>query len=54
MLTCFLVRELPEITGLVDALFLLTGNEYDLATAFDRGAEADGVATPSDEWYYRG
>jgi len=50
VITYFLVRELPEITTLVDdLLFLLTGNEYDLATAFDRNIETESVATPSDD-----
>jgi len=49
-ITYFLVRELPEVTVLVDdLLFLVTGNEYDLAAAFDAGGEPDDVATPSDD-----
>jgi archaeosortase A (PGF-CTERM-specific) len=37
-ITWLLVRELPEITVLVeDLLFLLTGTEYDLTGAFDTG-----------------
>ena len=49
-ITYFLVRELPEITVLVeDLLFLMTGNEYDLAAAADASGEADEVAAPSDD-----
>ena len=49
-ITYFLVRELPEITVLVeDLLFLVTGTEYDLAAAFDAGEETEDVATPSDD-----
>ncbi|WP_324662846.1 archaeosortase A [Haloarcula sediminis] len=49
-ITYFLVRELPEITVLVDdLLFLVTGNEYDLAAAFDASADTDDAATPSDD-----
>jgi archaeosortase A (PGF-CTERM-specific) len=50
VITYFLVRELPEITVLVDdLLFLVTGNEYDLATAFDGSGETEDVVTPSDD-----
>lgn len=46
VITWFLVRELPEITVLVeDLLFLVTANEYDLAEAFDAGSEYSGTAT---------
>jgi len=49
-ITYFLVRELPEITVLVeDLLFLVTGTEYDLAAAFDAGEETEDIATPSDD-----
>ena len=49
-ITYFLVRELPEITVLVeDLLFLVTGTEYDLAAAFDVGEGTEDVATPSDD-----
>jgi len=49
-ITYFLVRELPEITVLVeDALFLVTGTEYDLVSALDAGSEPEDVATPSDD-----
>jgi archaeosortase A (PGF-CTERM-specific) len=48
-ITWLLVRELPEITVLVeDLLFLLTGTEYDLASAFDTGAETTAVAASDD------
>jgi len=51
VITWFLVRELPEITVLVeDLLFLVTGNEYDLETAFDTESTAGETATtPSDD-----
>jgi archaeosortase A (PGF-CTERM-specific) len=49
-ITYFLVRELPEITVLVeDLLFLVTGTEYDLVAAFDAEDETGDVATPSDD-----
>ncbi|MDS0282919.1 archaeosortase A [Haloarcula onubensis] len=49
-ITYFLVRELPEITVLVeDLLYLVTGTEYDLAAAFDAGTESEDVATPGDD-----
>ena len=49
-ITYFLVRELPEITVLVDdLLFLVTGNEYDLAAAFDGDGGSDDTAAPSDD-----
>jgi archaeosortase A (PGF-CTERM-specific) len=49
-ITWLLVRELPEITILVeDLLFLITGTEYDLAGAFEAGAESGEAATPSDD-----
>jgi archaeosortase A (PGF-CTERM-specific) len=49
-ITYLLVRELPEITVRVeDLLFLVTGTEYDLATAFETGGEADEATTPSDD-----
>jgi len=50
IITWFLVRELPEITILVeDLLFLATGTEYDLAAAFEGSDDADEAATPSDD-----
>lgn len=51
VITWFLVRELPEITVLVeDLLYLVTGTEYDLAAAFDAGNDAgDPATTPSDD-----
>jgi len=50
IITWFLVRELPEITVLVeDLLFLATGTEYDLAMAFEGSDDADEAATPSDD-----
>ncbi|WP_277541789.1 archaeosortase A [Haloarcula laminariae] len=49
-ITYFLVRELPEMTVLVDDfLFLVTGNEYDLAAAFDTGADTVDDAAPTDD-----
>ena len=46
-ITWVLVRELPEITVLVDdLLFLVTGTEYELAAAFQPGEDA---ATPGDD-----
>jgi len=50
-ITWFLVRELPELTVLVeDLLYLVTGNEYDLAAAFEEPTEASEAATtPSDD-----
>jgi len=46
-ITYLLVRELPEITVLVeDLLFLVTGTEYDLVSAFDADASVD-EATPA-------
>jgi archaeosortase A (PGF-CTERM-specific) len=48
-ITWILVRELPEMTVLVeDLLFMLTGTEYDLAAAFDADS-ADGSAAPGDD-----
>ena len=51
VITWFLVRELPEITVLVeDLLYLVTGTEYDLAAAFDAWNDAgDPATTPSDD-----
>jgi len=50
-ITWVLVRELPEITVLVeDLLYLITGTEYDLANAFDTESEAaDASTTPGDD-----
>jgi len=49
-ITYLLVRELPEITVLVeDLLFLLTGTEYDLADAFASGEESGEAVTPGDD-----
>ncbi|MFC7028437.1 archaeosortase A [Halomicroarcula sp. GCM10025324] len=50
-ITWLLVRELPEITVLVeDLLFLVTGTEYDLAGAFDRAGDAgEQAAAASDD-----
>ncbi|QIO23490.1 archaeosortase A [Haloarcula sp. JP-L23] len=50
-ITWLLVRELPEITILVeDLLFLVTGTEYDLQSAFDiESDETDVPATPGDD-----
>jgi len=46
-ITYLLVRELPEITVLVeDLLFLVTGTEYDLVSAFDADASVY-EATPA-------
>jgi len=48
-ITYLLVRELPEITVLVeDLLFLATGNEYDLAAAFDAETASEAPA-PGDD-----
>ncbi|WP_254278950.1 archaeosortase A [Haloarcula marina] len=51
VITWLLVRELPEITVLVeDLLFLVTGTEYDLQSAFDTDAEGeDGSAVAGDD-----
>jgi archaeosortase A (PGF-CTERM-specific) len=51
IITWFLVRELPEITVLVeDLLYLVTGTEYDLVDAFDANGESGEAATaPSDD-----
>jgi archaeosortase A (PGF-CTERM-specific) len=51
VLTYFLVKELPEITVLVeDLLFLVTGTEYDLTEAFeDNENSPETASTPSDD-----
>ncbi|MBV0924542.1 archaeosortase A [Halomicroarcula limicola] len=51
VITWFLVRELPEITVLVeDLLYLVTGTEYDLSSAFDIERETgEAVTRPSDD-----
>jgi len=49
-LTWLLVRELPEITILVeDLLFLITGSEYDLQAAFESTDEPSDPVVPSDD-----
>ena len=50
-ITWLLVREIPEITVIVeDLLFLVTGTEYDLASAFDASSQSsEDVATASDD-----
>lgn len=51
--TYLLVRELPELLGMVeDALYLITRNEYDLASALDlprQPAVTDGGVDPAED-----
>jgi len=49
-LTWVLMRELPELTVIVeDLLFLVTGTEYDLGTTFEKDQSESGPATPGDD-----
>jgi archaeosortase A (PGF-CTERM-specific) len=49
-LTWVLMRELPELTVIVeDLLFLVTGTEYDLGTAFEKDQTEPGSPTPGDD-----
>ncbi|NLV12075.1 archaeosortase A [Haloarcula argentinensis] len=49
-LTWVLMRELPELTVIIeDLLFLVTGTEYDLGTAFEKNEPESGPATPGDD-----
>ena len=49
-ITYFLVRELPEITVLVeDLLFLVTNTEYDLTSAFETDAQPSEETTPAGD-----
>ncbi|WP_058995089.1 archaeosortase A [Haloarcula sp. CBA1127] len=49
-LTWVLMRELPELTVIIeDLLFLVTGTEYDLGTTFEKDQSESGPATPGDD-----